>query len=258
MLRGVEAKGFYETARRLRGTCGQVLRYAVATGRAERDVSADLRGALIAPKVKHLAALTDPDDVGDLMCAIDGFDGYRVTHVALRLNPHVFVRPGELRHAEWSEFDFEQNIWTIPAEKMKMRRPLSVPLSRQALEIIADIRPVTGKHRYLFPCQGKRDRPMSENTINLALQRIGFGDGRMTAHGFRAMASTLLNETGKWNPDAIERQLAHVDANSVRRIYARGEYWDERVRMMQAWSDQLDELRAAAEKRANSKEVQAA
>ncbi|MES2444000.1 MAG: integrase arm-type DNA-binding domain-containing protein [Pseudomonadota bacterium] len=258
MLRGVEAKGFYETARRLRGTCGQVLRYAVATGRAERDVSADLRGALIAPKVKHLAAVTDPDDVGDLMCAIDGFDGYRVTHVALRLNPHVFVRPGELRHAEWSEFDFEQNVWTIPAEKMKMRRALSVPLSRQALEIIADIRPVTGKHRYMFPCQGKRDRPMSENTINLALQRIGFGDGRMTAHGFRAMASTLLNETGKWNPDAIERQLAHVDANSVRRIYARGEYWDERVRMMQAWSDQLDELRATAEKRANTKEVRAA
>lgn len=250
MLRSVEAKGFYETARRLRSTCGQVLRHAVATGRAERDVSADLRGSLITPKVKHLAALTEPDDVGDLMCAIDGFDGYRVTQVALRLTPHVFVRPGELRHAEWSEFDFEQNIWTIPAEKTKMRRQLSVPLSRQVLEIIADIRPVTGRRRYLFPCQGKSDRPMCENTINLALQRIGFS-GRMTAHGFRAMASTLLNESGKWNPDAIERQLGHVDANSVRRVYARGQYWDERVRMMQAWSDQLDALRTAAEIRAH-------
>ncbi|MEG3124894.1 tyrosine-type recombinase/integrase [Sphingomonas sp. GB1N7] len=246
VLRGIEAKGHYETARRLRGTCSQVFRYAVATARAERDVSADLRGALTAPKVKHLAALTKPAEVGELMCAIDGFDGYRVTHVALRLAPHLFVRPGELRQAEWSEFDFEEGVWAIPAEKMKMRRPHHVSLSKQALAIIADIRPVSGKHRYLFPCQGKRDRPMCENTLNLALQRLGYGGGRMTTHGFRAMASTLLNESGNWTPDAIERQLAHVDANSVRRVYARGEYWDERVRMMQAWSDELDRLRAEA------------
>jgi integrase len=246
VLRGIEAKGHFETARRLRGTCGQVFRYAVATARAERDVCADLRGALTTPKVKHLAAVTKPTEVGELMCAIDGFDGYRVTHVALRLAPHLFVRPGELRHAEWSEFDFDEGVWAIPADKMKMRRPHHVPLSTQALAIIADIRPVSGKHRYLFPCQGKRDRPMCENTLNLALQRLGYGGGRMTTHGFRAMASTLLNESGNWTPDAIERQLAHVDANAVRRIYARGEYWDERVRMMQAWSDELDRLRAEA------------
>jgi integrase len=246
VLRGIEAKGHYETARRLRGTCSQVFRYAVATARAERDVCADLRGALTTPKVKHLAALTKPAEVGELMCAIDGFDGYRVTHAALRLAPHLFVRPGELRQAEWSEFDFDEGIWAIPAGKMKMRRPHYVSLSKQALQIIAEIRPLSGKHRYLFPCQGKRDRPMCENTLNLALQRLGYGGGRMTTHGFRAMASTLLNESGNWTSDAIERQLAHVDANAVRRIYARGEYWDERVRMMQAWSDELDRLRGEA------------
>ena len=246
ILRIVEARGHYETARRLRGTCGQVFRFAVATGRAERDVCSDLKGSLTTPKVKHLAAITSPREAGELMCAIEGFDGYRVTHAALRLAPHVFVRPGELRHAEWSEFNLHERVWAIPAEKMKMRRPHFVPLSRQALAIIADIRPVTGRHRHLFPCQGKRDRPMCENTINLALQRLGYGGGRMSAHGFRAMASTLLNESGNWTADAIERQLAHVDKDAVRRIYARGEYWDERVRMMQAWSNQLDALRAAA------------
>lgn len=245
VLRKVEAKGHYETARRLRGICGQVFRYAVATGRGERDVCVDLRGALITPKVKHLAAITEPEEVGVLMRAIDGFDGYRVTQVALKLAPHLFVRPGELRHAEWAEFDFNEAVWAIPPEKMKMRRAHYVPLSRQALAIIAEIRPVTCRHRYVFPCQGKRDRPMCENTLNLALQRIGFPGTRMTAHGFRAMASTLLNESGKWNPDAIERQLAHVDANAIRRVYARGEYWNERVAMMQAWSDQLDRLREA-------------
>lgn len=251
VLRGVEAKGHYETARRLRGTCGQVFRYAVATARAERDVCADLRGALIRPKVRHLAAITKPAEVGELMCAIDGFDGYRVTHVALRLAPHLFVRPGELRHAEWAEFDFDERVWAISADKMKMRRPHYVPLSRQALAIIDEIKPVSGKGRYLFPCQGKRDRPMCENTLNLALQRLGYGGSRMTTHGFRSMASTLLNETRQWSADAIERQLAHIDANAVRRIYARGEYWDERIQMMQAWSDYLDKLRDEARMRAN-------
>ncbi|WP_324869980.1 tyrosine-type recombinase/integrase [Sphingomonas psychrotolerans] len=205
--------------------------------------------------MKHLAAITKPAEVGDLMCAIDGFDGYRVTHVALRLAPHLFVRPGELRHAEWGEFDFGERVWAIPADKMKMRRPHYVPLSKQALAIIEEIKPVSGKHRHLFPCQGKRDRPMCENTLNLALQRLGYGGGRMTTHGFRAMASTLLNESGRWTPDAIERQLAHVDSNAVRRIYSRGDYWDERVRMMQAWSDELDRLRAEALTRRNEKDA---
>ncbi|TPE63333.1 DUF4102 domain-containing protein [Sandaracinobacter neustonicus] len=253
VLRRVETKGFHETARRLRGTCGQVFRYGVATARAERDVTTDLRGALTTPKVKHLAAITKPDEVGELMCAIDRFDGFRVTHIALRLAPHLFARPGELRHAEWSELDLEQRIWTIQAEKMKMRRPHSVPLSRQAAALLEEIRPLSGDQRYVFPCQGKRNRPMCENTLNLALQRLGYGGSRMTTHGFRAMACTLLNESGRWNPDAIERQLAHVDANSVRRIYARGEYWAERVTMMQAWSDELDSLRAMAVERARKR-----
>ena len=250
VLRKVEARGLHETARRLRGTCGQVFRYAVATARAERDVTADLRGALTTPRVKHLAAITRPDEVGDLMCAIDRFDGYRVTHIALRLAPHLFARPGELRQAEWSEIDLEQRVWIIQAEKMKMRRPHSVPLSRQAVAILEEIKPLSFDQRYVFPCQGKRNRPMCENTLNLALQRLGYGGSRMTTHGFRAMACTLLNESGKWNPDAIERQLAHVDANSVRRIYARGEYWAERVNMMQTWSDELDQLRTLAQERA--------
>ena len=246
-LRAIEAKGFYETARRMRSNCGQVFRYAVATGRAERDVCVDLRSALTTPKTKHLAAITDLDGVGELMRRIDG---YRVTLAALRLSPHVFVRPGELRQAEWADFDFERRTWSIPAERMKMRRIHRVPLSDQALAIIEEIRSVTGRWRYVFPCLGRWDRPMSEGAINLALRRLGYTGDEMTAHGFRAMASTLLNECGRWNPDAIERQLAHVDGNNVRRIYARGEYWDERVRMMQAWSDQLDELRAIAVARA--------
>ncbi len=246
VLRQVEAKGHYETARRLRGTCGQVFRYAVATGRAERDVCVDLRGALITPKVKHLAAITRPDEAGDLMRAIDGFDGYRVTQVALRLAPHLFVRPGELRHAEWKEFDFDERIWAIPAEKMKMRRPHFVPLSRQALAIIEEIRPVTERDRYVFPCQGKRDRPMCENTLNSALRRLGYARDDMTSHGFRATASTLLNESGQWNTDAIERALAHQDRDNVRAAYHRGTHWAERVRMAQWWSDYLEQLRDGA------------
>ena len=252
VLRTIEGKGHYETARRLRGLCGQVFRYAVATGRAERDVCSDLRGAITTPTVKHLAAITDPAEVGDLLVAIDGFGGYRVTHAALRLAPHVFTRPGELRQAEWSEIDLDGQVWTIPAERMKMRRPLCVPLSRQAIAIITEISAVTAGGRFVFPCQGKRDKPMCENTLNLALQRLGFGGGRMTAHGFRAMASTLLNESGNWNPDAIERQLGHVDGNSVRRVYARGEYWSERTRMMQSWSDELDRLRRSSINRQRS------
>lgn len=252
VLEAIQAKGHFETARRLRSTCSLVIRYAVATGRAERDVCVDLRGALIAPKVKHLAAITKPKEAGDLLYAIEGFDGYRVTHTALRLAAHLFVRPGELRQAEWSEFDFNEKIWTIPAEKMKMRRVHAVPLSKQVMTLIEDIRPLSGTHRYLFPAQGKRDRPMCENTINLALQRIGFGGGRMTAHGFRSMASTLLNQMKRFHPDVIERQLAHLDTNSIRRIYDRGEHWDERVLMMQIWSDYLDALRAEASERAVS------
>ncbi len=246
VLRAVEKRGHYETARRLRSTCGQVFRYAIATGRADRDISADLRGALIVPKVTHRAAIITPKDAGVLLRAIDAYSGYPITHAALRLAPHVFVRPGELRHAEWTEFDLTKNVWTIPAEKTKMRVAHRVPLTRQVLAILEELRELSGNRRYLFPAQGKRDRPMCENTINLALRRMGFDGKTMTAHGFRAMASTLLNEQGHWNPDAIERQLGHAESDEVRRAYARGEHWEERLAMMKSWSDYLDQLRSGA------------
>jgi len=246
MLRKMEGKGKYETAKRLRSTCSQVFRYAIATARAERDVSADLRGALIAPKPVHRAAITSSKAAGGLLRAIEAFEGHPNTKAALRLLPHVFVRPGELRHAEWSDFDFDKALWTIPPHKTKMRRAHTIPLSRQALAILETIEHDAEYSRFLFPSLRSVDRPMSENTINAALRRMGFAQDEMTGHGFRAMAATLLNEMGLWHPDAIERQLAHCDNNAVRRAYTRGEYWDERVKMMQHWSDHLDFLRDGA------------
>jgi integrase len=247
VLRKVEAKGRYESARRMRSILSRVFRYGIATARCDRDVAADLRGALTAPKTTHHAAITDPDEVGILLKTMDGYTGQAVTRMALRLSPHLFVRPGELRQAEWTEMDVDKAVWSIPIEKMKMRRPHKVPLSRQALAMIEELREISGHRQHLFPCMGRPRRPMSENGVNQALRRLGYETGEMTAHGFRAMAATLLNEMGRWNPDAIERQLAHQEVSSVRRAYARGEYWDERVAMMQHWSDYLDGLRDAAE-----------
>jgi len=246
MLRKMEGKGRYETAKRLRSTCSQVFRYAIATARAERDVAADLRGALIAPQPVHRAAITNADAAGSLLRVIEAFEGHPNTKAALRLLPHVFVRPGELRHAEWADFDFDKALWMIPPQKTKMRRSHTIPLSRQALAILQTIEHDTDYSRFLFPSLRSVDRPMSENTINAALRRMGFAQDEMTGHGFRAMAATLLNEMGLWHPDAIERQLAHCDNNAVRRAYARGEYWDERIKMMQHWSDHLDFLRDGA------------
>jgi integrase len=246
VLRTVEVRGRHESAKRIRATCSQVFRYAIATARADRDVAADLKGALTVPKVTHRAAITTPAEVGGLLRAIQGFEGHPVTRAALRLLPHVFVRPGELRYAEWADFDLDKAIWTIPPHKTKMRRVHSVPLSRQALDIIAGIETDAALSPYLFPSLRSVRRPMSENTINAALRRMGYAQDEMTGHGFRAMASTLLNEMGKWNPDAIERQLAHAENNAVRRAYTRGEYWNERVAMMQHWSDYLDQLRDGA------------
>jgi integrase len=245
VLRKIEARGNYETARRLRSTCGMVFRYAIATARAERDPSVDLRGALTAPKVKHRATIVEPKAIGALLRAIEGFDGHATTRVALRLAPMIFVRPGELRHAEWKEFDFEKAEWIIPAEKTKTRRPHRVPLASQARAVLKELKAITGEGRWLFPSVSSVVRPMSENTLNSALRRLGYGPDAMTAHGFRAMAATRLNEMGRWNPDAIERQLGHEEQNAVRRAYTHGaEYWSERVAMMQAWADYLDELRA--------------
>jgi integrase len=243
-LRKIEARQKYETARRVRSTCGMVFRYAIATGRAQRDPTLDLRGALTAPKVKHRAAIIDPMQIGALLRDIESFEGQATTRAALRLAPLVFVRPGELRHADWNEFDFERSVWTIPAEKMKMRLPHKVPLARRAIVILNDLKAVSGEFRWLFPSVRAPKQPISENTLNAALRRLGYGPNQMTAHGFRAMAATRLNEMGKWNPDAIERQLAHQERNDVRRAYTHAaEYWSERIVMMQVWADYLDELR---------------
>ena len=246
VLRSVEVRGRYETATRLRSTFGTIFRYAIATGRAQRDVSYDLRGALIVPKTTHRAALIEPEAVGGLLRVIEDYDGQPSVRIALRLAAHLFVRPGELRSAEWGEFDTGNAIWTIPAEKTKMRRQHRVPLSSQVLAIIEELRPITGKGKYLFPSVRSGARPISDNTLNAALRRLGYDKTQMTAHGFRAMASTLLNETGKWHADAIERQLGHIESNEVRRAYARGEHWPERVAMMASWSDYLDRLRTGA------------
>lgn len=244
VLRKVERRGRYETARRLRSCCGMVFRYAIATGRADRDPSVDLRGALTAHKVNHRATIVDPKGIGALLRAIESFEGQPSTRFALRFAPHVFARPGELRHAEWTEFDFDAAVWSIPAEKMKMRRPHRVPLSRQSLDLLRELKVITGNGRWLFPSVRTVLRPISENTLNAALRRLGYASADMSAHGFRAMAATRLNEMGRWNPDVIERQLAHQESNAVRRAYTHAtEYWSERVNMMQAWSDYLDELR---------------
>lgn len=247
VLRRVEALGHYETARRLRSTCGQVFRYAIATGRAERDLSADLRGALTVPKARHRSAITDPLAIGAMLRAIDGYDGHPVTLAALRLAPLVFVRPGELRQAEWNEIDFEQAEWRIPGAKMKMGQPHRVPLSGQALTILRDLHLITGSGRFVFPSIRSSVRPMSENTLNAALRRLGYSKDEATTHGFRSMAAVRLNEMGRWNADAIERQLAHQEPNAVRRAYTHAaEYWPERREMMQVWADHLDAWRDGA------------
>jgi integrase len=226
LLREIEGRGHYETARRLRSTCGMVFRYAIATGRAERDPSMDLRNALTAPQVNHRATIIHPKSIGELLRAIDGFDGQPTTRAALRLAAYVFVRPGELRRAEWNEFDFDATVWSIPAEKMKMRRPHRVPLARQSLAILRELREITGNGCWLFPSVRTFTRPISENTLNAALRRLGYGSDEMCVHGFRSMACSRLNEMCRWNRDAIERQLAHQEANAVRRAYTHGaDFW---------------------------------
>jgi len=241
ILRRVEERGALETAHRINQICSQVFRYAIATGRAQRDPSADLRGALPPVPEKHYAALTKPADVAGLLRAIERYQGSFVVRCALRVAPLVFVRPGELRKAEWSEFDLEEATWRIPAAKMKMRTEHLVPLSRRAVEILGELSPLTGTGRYVFPSARTTSRPMSENAITAALRRMGYERGQMTAHGFRTLASTLLNELG-WPADAIERQLAHAERDGVRDAYNRAEYLAERRRMMQAWADYLDGL----------------
>lgn len=243
VLKKVEQTGRLETARKLQTYVGTVFRYAMATARAASDPTVALKGALTAPIVKNRSAITDPEELGAFLRTIDGYAGQPATFYALRLLPYLFVRPGELRRAEWSEFDLDRAEWLIPAERTKMRRPHRHSLARQPLALLADLKRITGDGRLLFPGTRSAQRPISENTLNAAMRRLGFRKDEVTAHGFRATASTLLNESGLWHPDAIERALAHVDQSSVRRAYARGEHWDERVRMMQWWADQLDAMR---------------
>ncbi|WDF72257.1 tyrosine-type recombinase/integrase [Novosphingobium sp. KACC 22771] len=246
VLRRIETKGNYETSRRVLQLAGRVFRYAIATARLVSDPSRDLRGALTAPRSKHYGAITDPKAAGELLRAIETYEGMGITKIAMRLSAYVFVRPGELRHAEWADIDLDAGLWTIPAEKMKMRKAHHIPLSRQSVEVFQELMPLTGPTGYVFPSIRTRKRPMSENTVNAGLRRLGYTGDEMTAHGFRAMASTLLNESGKWSADAIERALAHGDSDKVRAAYHRGTHWKERVEMAQWWSDYLDALRDGA------------
>ncbi len=244
VARRIEERGAIESAHRIMQNCGQVMRYAVATGRADRNPVADLRGALAPPMERHHAAITDPRELGGLLRAIDGYAGDASTRAALRLAPLVFVRPGELRHAEWSEIDFDAGEWNIPAHKMKMREPHLVPLSSQAVAILRDLQPLTGHRQYVFPGGRSPKRPLSDNALTAALRRMGFDKETMTAHGFRATARTLLDEVLGWRPDLIEHQLAHAVRDPNGRAYNRTSHLPERRKMMQAWADYLDALRA--------------
>ncbi len=245
-LRRIESRGAIETAHRVHQLCGQIFRYAIASGRAERDISADLKGALAPVKKKHHASIIDPTEIGKLLRAIDDYIGFFITKCALQLAPLFFVRPGELRKAEWLEFNFETAEWRIPANKMKMRVMHIVPLSTQAIAILKSLQAYSGDYQYVFPGIRTKTRPMSENTVLAALRRLGYSPDEMTGHGFRSMASTLLNEQG-WNRDAIERQLAHAERNNIRAAYNYAEYLPERRNMMQSWADYLDELKAIQE-----------
>ena len=242
-LRRIENRGNYETAKKTLSFASRVFRYAVQTGRAKSDPASVLRGALISPKPKHYAAILDEAELGKFLRAVENYGGQPVTKLALRIVPHVFLRPGELRLAKWDEIDFNDKVWRVPAERTKLRREHTVPLSRQTLSLLSELRVLSGPTGYMFPAFHTRRRPLSENTLNQAMRRMGYSKAQVTAHGFRATASTLLNESGLWNPDAIERALSHKEGNAVRAAYHRGLHWKERVEMAQWWSDKLYELR---------------
>jgi integrase len=242
MIQNIEKRGKNETAHRILGTVSEIFLYAISMGLAERDPTRDIQKALKPKQTKHMATITDPKKIGPLLNAIDGYDGYYETLCALKLLPLVFVRPGVLRHMEWHEIDFTKKLWRIPAEKMKMRKEHVVPLSLQALAIIKDVQMITGQWDYVFPSIRSKDRPMSENTINAAIRRLGYTKEELTGHGFRSMASTILHENN-WPSDHIEVQLSHVDKNTIRGIYNSAIYLEGRKKMMQWWADYLDSLK---------------
>jgi len=229
----------------LRQIVSQVFRFGVASGLMESDPTRDLKGAVKAPAERNFPSPKDPKRIGEILRLIEGYTGEFVTRAALRLAPLLLVRPGELRRMEWAELDLEAGIWTLPAEKMKMRRPHLVPLARQAVAILRTLEPVTGGGRYVFRT-GWREAPLSDMTLLRAFRRLGIPKDELVTHGWRSVGSTLLNELG-FNPDAIERQLAHVESNSTRRAYNKAEHWEERVRMMQFWANHMDRLREAPE-----------
>ncbi len=252
VARRIEQRGAIESAHRIMQNCGQVMRYAIATGRAERNPVSDLKGALSQPAGKNFAALVDPKQVGALLRAIDGYDGTPAVRAALKLAPLVFVRPGELRQAEWAEFDLDATdankkpvaVWNIPASRMKMRQPHLVPLSTQAVAILRELQPLTGRGRYVFPGGRSPKRPMSNNAVNAGLRRMGFDSETMTGHGFRAMARTILDEVLGFRPDWIEHQLAHAVRDPNGRAYNRTAHLVERRKMMSRWANYLDGLKA--------------
>jgi integrase len=246
MLRRIEDRGAIEMASRALQYCSQIFRYAISTGRAEYNPCGDLRGALQPLKKTHRAALTEPKAVGQLLRAMDSYEGYFVTKCALRLIPLVFVRSGELCHAEWKEIDLDKAEWNIPAEKMKMGEPHLVPLSSQAVDVLRELQALTGNGRYVFPCARSTHRPMSNMAILAALRRMGFTKDEMTVHGFRAMARTMLDEQLKVRPDYIEHQLAHAVRDPNGRAYNRTSHLPERRKMMQLWASYLDDLREGA------------
>lgn len=250
VIRRIEARGALETAHRALACCGQIFRYAVATGRAERDPTGDLRGAL--PPVKkdnHFAAITDPVKIGELLRDIDGYSGSFIVKSAFKLSPLLFVRPGELRKMEWTEVNLDAAEWIIPADKMKMGITHIVPLARQAVAILREIQPLTGRGKYVFYGERDHDRPMSDNAIRSALRRMGWANDEMTPHGFRAMASTILDNMG-YKQEWLERQLAHEEPNKIKAAYKREAwrmYLPERTKMLQSWADILDKLRIGAD-----------
>ncbi len=244
-LRRIEGRGHHETATNAREFVGRVIRYAIAAGYAESDPTTALRGALIVPKARHRPAFTDPVNFGGLLRAIWGFRGQPETVAALKLLALLAPRPGELRLAEWSEFDLDAGVWDIPETRTKMRRPHRVLLPPQAIQILQGLREVSRPSALVFPGTVSAQRPISENTLNAALRRMGYAADEVTPHGFRASFSTMANESGLWSPDAIERHLAHQEPSAVRRAYARGQHLDERWKLSCWWADRCDELRAS-------------
>ena len=246
VLERIASRGALDSAHRLRHHCGMIFRYAIVHEYAERDIAADLRGALPPVKGGHHAAATTPKDLAPILRSIDDFNGSFIVKSALQLLPLVFCRPGELRAAEWSEINFDDFIWEIPAERMKMKQPHIVPLSRQAIAILKELQPLTGYGRYLFPCHRSPLRCMSNNALNAGLRRLGFTKEEATAHGFRASARTILDEVLKVRPDFIEHQLSHSVRDALGTAYNRTSHLDERKKMMQTWADYLDNLKTVA------------